>query len=118
MSGSVTLGIIKINAMQIHLHSDKTIEGSERLHNYFSAELESALARFAEEITRIDVQLGDENGEKFDTDDKRCMIEARLAGLQPVAVTHFADTTEKAFQGAADKLKRVLNTTFEKMRNH
>ncbi|RZJ30857.1 MAG: HPF/RaiA family ribosome-associated protein [Flavobacterium sp.] len=104
--------------MQIQIHSDKTIEGSERLHAYLSGELETALARFESKIMRVEVQLGDENKDKFDTKDKRCMIEARLAGTGPIAVTHFADTVEKAFHGASEKLKHALGTTFEKMRNH
>jgi len=104
--------------MQIQIHSDKTIEGGERLHAYMSTELETALSRFDEKITSIEVQLGDENGDKFDDKDKRCMIEVRLAGLNPLAVTNFSDTNEKAFHGAVDKLKRLLATSFEKMRNH
>jgi len=104
--------------MQIQVYADKTIEGSERQNAYFSAEIETALQRFDNKITRVEVRFGDENGDKFDTKDKRCMIEARLAGMQPVAVTHFADTIENAFHGATDKLKNVLNTAFDKMRNY
>lgn len=29
-------------------------------------------------ITRIEVHFGDENGEKFGKNDKRCLLEARL----------------------------------------
>lgn len=104
--------------MQIQINSDKTIEGSERLQAYFSTELETALSRFDSKITRIEVHFGDENGDKFDAKDKRCMIEARLANMQPVAVTNFSDTPEKAFHGAVDKIKSLLNTAFEKIRNH
>lgn len=104
--------------MQIQINYDKTIEGSERLQTYFSTELEAALSRFDSKITRIEVHFGDENGDKFDTKDKRCLIEVRLANMQPVAVTNFSDTTEKAFHGAVDKIKSLLTTTFEKMRNY
>ena len=104
--------------MNIQIHSDKTIEGGERLHAYMSTELKTALSRFDSKITSVEVQLGDENGDKFDANDKRCMIEVHVAGMNPVAVTNFSDTNEKAFHGAADKLKRVLSTSFEKMRSH
>jgi ribosome-associated translation inhibitor RaiA len=104
--------------MQIRIHSDKSVEGGERLHAYISTELETALSRFDSKIVSLEVQLGDENGEKFDDKDKRCMIEAHLAGMPPQAVTNFSDTNEKAFHGAIDKLKRVLSTSFDKMRNH
>jgi hypothetical protein len=36
--------------------------------------------------------------------------------MQPVAVTNHADTTEKAFHGALDKIKKVLDTAFEKQK--
>lgn len=104
--------------MQIQFNTDSTIEGHERLQTYFTEELEKTLKRFDDKITRIEVHLGDENKDKFGTDDKRCMIEVRLAGLNPLAVTHNADTIEKAFSGASDKIKRVLGTTFEKMKSH
>lgn len=104
--------------MKILIHSDKTIEGGERLHAYISSELETALSRFDTKIISLEVQLGDVNGEKFDEKDKRCMIEAHLAGMPPTAVTNFSDTIEKAFHGASDKLQRVLSKSFEKMRNH
>lgn len=104
--------------MQIQFNTDSTIEGHERLQAYFSEELQKTLSRFDDKITRVEVHLGDQNKEKFGIDDKRCMIEVRLAGLNPLAVTHNADTIEKAFSGASDKIKRVLTTTFEKMKSH
>lgn len=104
--------------MQVQINTDKTIDSSDRLQTYYTAEIETALARFDDKITRIEVHFGDENGEKFDPKDKRCLIEARVANMQPVAVTNFSDTTEKAFHGALDKLKVVLKTTFEKQREY
>lgn len=104
--------------MQIQFNTDSTIEGHERLQTYFTEELEKSLSRFGDKITRVEVHLGDENKDKFGVDDKRCLIEVRLAGLNPLAVTHNADTIEKAFSGATDKIKRVLGTTFEKMKSH
>ena len=88
------------------------------MQDHFSQALQNALSRFDDKITRVEVHIGDENGEKFSLDDKRCMIEVRLAGISPIAVTHNADTIEKAFSGATDKVKKVLVTTFEKLRTH
>lgn len=104
--------------MQIQFNTDSTIEGHQRMQIHFTEELEKSLARFDEKITRVEVHIGDENGEKFSVDDKRCLIEVRLAGMNPIAVTHNADTIEKAFSGATDKIKKVLHTTFEKLRSH
>jgi hypothetical protein len=101
--------------MKIQFNTDKNIEGHERLETFFTGELEKDLARFEDKITRIEVHLGDENsGDKGGVDDKRCMIEARPAKLQPIAVSAHADTIEKAFFLAAEKIKKTLTTTFEK----
>ncbi|HEU4497084.1 MAG TPA: HPF/RaiA family ribosome-associated protein [Flavobacterium sp.] len=104
--------------MQIQFNTDNVIEGNERMQAYFTSELESKLHRFEDKITRIEIHLGDENSDKFGLNDKRCMIEARLAGMKPVAVTNNADTIEKAFGGAADKIKKVLDTAFDKLKTH
>ena len=104
--------------MKIQINTDKNIEGHERLEAYFSAELEKGLTRFEEKITRIEVHFGDENGEKFSLHDKKCLIEVRIANLQPITVTDHADTIEKAFQGALGKIKKSLTTTFEKMKEY
>ena len=104
--------------MKIQINTDKNIEGHARLEAYFSEELEKGLVRFEEKITRIEVHFGDENGEKFSLNDKRCAIEVRIANLQPLTVTEHADTIEKAFSGALAKAKKSLTTTFEKMKAH
>lgn len=104
--------------MIIEINTDNHIEGKERMDTFFSENLKTSLKRFEEKITRLEVHLGDENSEKFGLNDKRCMIEARVAGHNPIAVTHHADTIEKAVSGATDKIKKVLDTTFDKMRTH
>ena len=104
--------------MKIQINTDKNIEGHERLETYFSGELEKGLARFEEKITRAELHIGDENGEKFSLNDKKCVIEVRTAKLQPLTVTEHSDTLEKAFQGALAKIKKSLTTTFEKMKEY
>lgn len=104
--------------MQIQINTDRNIEGNNRLVDYYTSELEKELARFDDKITRVEVHLGDENSEKFGKNDKRCLIEVRVANLQPIAVTDHSDTIEKAFHSALNKVKKVLDTAFEKMRAH
>jgi len=50
--------------------------------------------------------------------DKRCMIEGRLGGKQPIAVTNQANTLEQAVAGAVDKLKSSLDTIIGRSRNY
>jgi hypothetical protein len=41
------------------------------------------------------------------------MIEARLEGMKPIAVTHQAGTLDLALNGAAGKLSRLLDSTLK-----
>jgi ribosome-associated translation inhibitor RaiA len=102
--------------MLIQINTDKNIDGSERVSNYFSGVIESTLSRFNEHITRIEAHLSDENSQKEGPDDKRCMLEVRVKGLQPIVVTHKAETLDQAVVGAAEKMKNTLETTIGKIR--
>ncbi len=104
--------------MQVQINSDNNIALDERGKKHYISLIEDSLKRFDDGITRVEVHLSDENSDKFGTDDKRCLIEARLNGRQPIVVTNSADTTEKAFSGSLDKIKRKLGSIFDKMRNH
>jgi hypothetical protein len=46
------------------------------------------------------------------------MMEARLEGRQPVAVTDHAATLEEAVHGAAHKLARLLDSTLGRLHDH
>ncbi len=104
--------------MQIQFHTDHNIAGSERQNTYFTTVITEALSRFSTHITRLEVHLADENGAKEGKNDQRCMIEARLEGLQPLAVTNHADTIEQAVKGATDKLKAALDSVIGKLKSH
>lgn len=104
--------------MQIQLNTDRNIEGHEALTTRVSEEVESALKRFSDRITRVEVHLSDENSDKKGgNDDMRCVMEARLEGRQPVAVTHHAATLDQAIDGAADKLASLIESTLGRLRD-
>jgi ribosomal subunit interface protein len=106
------------NYMQIQINSDRNIQADERLTEVVSDTLQSKLSRFADHITRIEVHLSDENGStKHDSNDKRCLLEARLEGVDPVTVTENAATVSQAITGAADKLQRKLSSIVGKLRD-
>lgn len=101
--------------MQIQLNTDSNLTGSEQLTEKLEADLRAALDRFSKRITRVEVHLSDQNsGEKGGTD-KRCLMEARIAGRQPLSVSHVAAAVDLAIEGAADKLTHALHTTFGKL---
>jgi ribosome-associated translation inhibitor RaiA len=91
---------------------------NEEYTNQLEASLTENLSRYSEHITRLEVHLSDENGDKESQDDKKCLIEARLKGRQPIAVTKSANTYDQAVDGATDKLKASLDTIIGKLRNH
>lgn len=97
--------------MKVQINTDDNVQGSEGLTGRVEAEVESTLSRFREQITRVEVHISDENAGKPGLADKRCLMEARPTGLQPVAVTHLAATIDEAVSGAADKLRNALAST-------
>lgn len=104
--------------MQVQVHTDNHIEGRAELSQRATAIVESTLARFGERITRVEVHLSDENSHKDRGPDKKCVVEARPAGGQPVAVTHVADTLDHALEGASEKLERLLDSKFGRLDAH
>ncbi|QVL51965.1 MAG: hypothetical protein KFB97_10715 [Cyanobium sp. M30B3] len=105
--------------MQIQINTDNNIEGHEQLAEQVEAVVRDALQRFSEKITRVEVHLSDENSDKkFGVEDKRCLLEARPAGHQPIAVSHEAATTELAVEGALERLTHLLDGTLGRMGKH
>lgn len=101
--------------MQVQLNTDNHLNGSEELASRLSADLEDALARFNDRLTRVEVHLNDVNSSKGGARDKRCMLEARLKGHEPTAVTHEAESLDLAFSGAVDKLVAALDSRIGRM---
>ncbi len=96
--------------MQIQINTDRNIDGREELSDQIKTRVENALDRFDEQITRVEVHISDENSVKGGADDLRCLIEARIEGRQPVAVTHQAANLDAAINGALDKLKNMMDS--------
>jgi ribosome-associated translation inhibitor RaiA len=104
--------------MQIQINSDRNIQADERLAEFVRDTLQNKLSRFADYLTRIEVHLSDENGNsKHDGNDKRCLLEARPEGMEPIAITEHAATVGQAVTGAADKLQRKLSSVIGKLRD-
>ncbi len=99
--------------MKIQVNTDKNIDGGADLTGQATADLASALARFEHRLTRVEVHLRNESAGRTTGEDLRCLIEARPAGLDPVAVTHHAATLPDAVRGASDKLEALLSGLFE-----
>ena len=104
--------------MYIQVNTGHNTDGRERVAMYVRGIVRSAVGHFSNDLTRVEVHLGDENGARSGPDDKRCMMEARVAGRQPIAVTYYGASLNQAIDGAAAKLKRALERQLYKRREH
>lgn len=103
--------------MTIQINTDKNIQGDNRLESYITERIESKLRRFSNDITRIEVHLSDQNGDKFGKDDTHCRIESRLEGLKPLTVLEKSIDVNSSVNGAIDKMKSVLDSHFDKLKS-
>ena len=104
--------------MKIQLNTDKTINGDVKQQDYFTSLISEELHKFQSHITKIEVHLSDQNGKKEGWNDILCLLEAKIEGKQPIAVSNQADTIELAVSGAIDKLKASLETIIGRMHDH
>ena len=104
--------------MTIQINTDKNVKGSEEFINSSKLHIKAQLERYSELISRVEVHFSDEDGSKDGLNTKRCLIEARLEGRQPIAVKNQADNHDMALSGALDKLNASLNTIVGRMRDH
>lgn len=104
--------------MIILVNTDSNVDGNRELAQQIETLVENSLERFGDQITRVELHLSDENSDKkFGTHDMRCLLEARLAGIQLIAVSHQAATIEQAVDGAIDKMVRLIESTLGKLDN-
>ncbi len=105
--------------MKVQINSDQTIKDSYEYlteTQIFEKNLMDSLRHFQNYISKIIVRFSDVNGSKESFNDKRCLIEVRLIGVQPIITTHQANNLHMALNGATDKAKRSLSHLFGKMK--
>lgn len=101
--------------MHIQVNSGNSVSVDQELITAAEAAVRNNIGRFADRITRVEVHVNDLNSHKGGAQDKRCQIEARPAGLDPVSASHDAPDVEAALRGAAQKLERLLDTVFGRL---
>lgn len=107
--------------MQIQISTDHNIKGSAEFltdTERFEKIIVGALDHFQKHITKVDVHFTDMNAGKTGFEAKRCLIEARVSGTQPLVASNNANNLIEALEGATEKLKHSLDHTFGKMKNH
>jgi ribosome-associated translation inhibitor RaiA len=105
--------------MLIKINTDDNITNSDALTQRAEAIIRSVLDRFEDQVTRVEVHLSDENSDKKSgAADMRCLLEARLKGRQPIAVTAESTNLEGAVEEAARKMRRSMDSILGKLQNH
>ena len=100
--------------MDIHVSTDNTIQGDTRVSEVASQAVKNDLGHMADWLTRVEVHLKDQNGDKKGPANIRCVIEARPRGLAPLAAQAEAEDIQKALKGAATKLRGRLTSLHDK----
>lgn len=101
--------------MKIQVNTDHNVEGSDALVRMVEEQIQNVLGRYEDRISRIEAHLGDQDGTKHGRADKRCMLEARPLGRDPVVVSAFSDTSERACRDATHKMQSLLRSTFGRL---
>ena len=104
--------------MTIQLNTDKNLTIHQEYEEKINGIITASIGRFEDLITSVQVHLSDENGSKDGLDDKRCLLEARIAGKESIAVTNLGNNYDLAISGALHKLKSKLETIAGKLKTH
>lgn len=89
---------------------------SEALNAHIESSVQHAIGHFSDRVTRVEVHVRDLNSpKKAGPNDKRCLMEARPAHADPIAVEDEGDDYHTVVSGAADKLERAVRKHFEKL---
>ena len=103
--------------MLVQVTTDNHLVGTAELSAHVETTLESSLGRYGDQITRVEVFLADENSHKKGEGDKRCTLEARLKGLDPIAATGNGDDVDQAIDDAVDRLLKALDARVGRLAN-
>lgn len=104
--------------MQIQVHSDATIQGGESLEAWAAEEIHSKLDRLKEHVVRVEVFLtGVDAMKSTGGPGKKCVLETRANGRQPIAVNAEAEKVRDAFNAALEKLRRAVESDLDKLRD-
>ena len=104
--------------MDIHVSTDNFLHGDDGVAEVAEAAVQTDLGHMDDWLTRVEVHLKDQNGEKKGPAHIRCTMEARPRGLAPMAAHADAPNIPAALKGAATKLRGRLQSMHDKRDPH
>ncbi len=91
------------------------VEHSDALESWSTERVHKQLGHLTDRLTRVEVHLRDDSSAaKSSHDDKRCVMEARIAGRRPLAVEHSGADMYKVIDETAGKLSRAVKNDIER----
>jgi ribosome-associated translation inhibitor RaiA len=103
--------------MIVQFNTDKKVAGDNNQQQYFTSLIEEKLDRFESNISRIEVHVSDKKGKKEGPTDIHCVMETRMEGRDPIAVSCDANNVHNAVAGAIDKTKAAMETILGKLQS-
>lgn len=100
------------------LHIEISYSGTDRseaLDAHIREQVTHQSRHFADRLTRAEVHISDTNAGKGGMNDKRCVLEMRPRGMDPITVVDEGADHYAVVSAAALKMQRVLSRTFEKL---
>jgi ribosome-associated translation inhibitor RaiA len=91
------------------------VKHSQAIESWAEERVRAQLGHLTEKLTRVEIHLRDDNSaSKSSPDDKRCVMEGRIAGRRPLAVDHAGADLYKVIDQAAGKLSRAVKNDLER----
>jgi hypothetical protein len=100
--------------MNIQIHTDHNITGSEKFSSYVTGVVEDAFSRFKNQLSHVELHFSDQNSSKNGLNDKRCVMEVRITGRKSTAVTNDASSIDEALLGATEKMRHSIEHTLDR----
>ena len=102
--------------MQIFLHTDPNVHGTQLMAKHLNDVVTEGLSRFGERVTRVEAYLSNVHSAVKSTSEQdiHCTLEAKLVGLDAVIVKVQASNAHQAIDSATKKLKRAIETQIDK----
>ncbi len=100
--------------MLIQINSDNSTAVTASAIEGMTAALETALARFEDRLTRVEVHLAEETAPHASGRMVKCTIEARPRGQEPLAIIAHAPDVVAALREGTHKAIAALDTRFGK----
>jgi predicted component of type VI protein secretion system len=99
----------------IQINTDNQVQSDAERDARLEEQIRQRLSRFEARITDVEVHVSDVNGPRGGSADLRCTLEARVNGIQPVAVAEHGATVDRAVRAAAKTAVRALDSQLGKL---